>query len=307
MSNKDKGFQGDVSQRAESWFNRTNDDLPFDAFGNNENEIRIGNEIFNKVNQQIHGGRTVRLIFLRYAAAVLLVATAGLALSRYLQPAVPGKNQTEWTTFTAAGEEKTVRLPDSSIVMLRPGAKLVAPASFAEGNRTVKLSTGEAYFTVTRDKKHPFIVQSGAISIKVLGTAFNIKHALKRNEIEVAVSHGKVQVNDQAHRLAYLRKGELITYNTKSGLFRLDTINTSAVAAWSHQSADLNNAAFRELAYVFMSYYGMELMAADPDIAELRYTLTINKSSAALSTLKIITKIHGLYFKEQNGKIVLYK
>jgi transmembrane sensor len=140
-----------------------------------------------------------------------------------------------------------------------------------------------------------------------LGTAFNIRNKVGSTEVEIAVSHGKVQVNNPTRRLAYLTRGELIRYNTQSGAFKLDRIDTSYVAAWNNAAVELNNVAFNELAYVFNSCYGTELVAADAAVAKLRYTLTVSKAASARSTLKIITKIHGLFTKTQNGKIILYK
>lgn len=293
------------NKSADAWFDQTNDQVPFDAFGNKENQSRLGNEIFGRINKEIRIKR-VKLMFIRIAAAVLLISSVGIAIATYMPVLATKESGYAWTEFSAGeGKLKRIILADSSVVILRPGAKLYAPVSFNKESRNVKLIQGEAYFEIYKDAAHPFIVQSGKISTKVLGTAFDIN--LRKNEIEVTVSHGKVQINDQSHLLTVLTKGKSISYQTETEKFMLDSINVAYIGAWTKTSVDLNNASLKELSAVFKSFYGRELTADSADLDNLRYTLTLDRETSAASTLKIITKIHGLYFKEKNGKIILYK
>ncbi len=309
MGKTNSDFNKDSDGRALAWFHQTDDQQAFDAFGDVDKEDRIRIEIFDKVSQQINQPRSIRLIITRIAAAILLAASLSIALYQYFPKDKALDKATAWTVYSApSGAVRTVTLADQSVVVLRPGTKLYVPATFTSSSkRVVKMDEGEAYFTITRNLKRPFIVQSGQITTQVLGTAFNIRKMVGSTEVEVAVSHGKVQVVDQTQRLALLSKGQLLRYNTRSGALKLDTINTGYVAAWNNAVIELNNVAFKELAYVFNSRYGTELVAANADIAKLRYTLTVDKAVSENSMLKIITKIHGLFIKTQNGKIILYK
>jgi transmembrane sensor len=308
MGKTNSRFKKDIDQQATTWFHQTDDKIPFDAFGDVDKENRIKDEIFNLVHQKINPHKSFKLFFIRAAAAILLIASIGIALYRPNSTAGLNTNQS-WTIYTSkAGETKTITLRDRSVITLRPGTKLYVPETFTTANkRIVKLESGEAYFSIARNPERPFIVQSGQISTQVLGTEFNIKNKPDSTEVEVAVSHGKVQVNDKNHRLAYLSKGELIRFNNKSGSFELDSINTNYVAAWNKSTIDLDNVSFKELAYILNSCYSIELLAADAGIAELRYTFSINKTDNAQRILNIIAKIHGLHTRTENGKVILYR
>lgn len=308
MGKTNSRFKKDVDQRAITWFHQTDDKLPFDAFGDIDKENRIKDEIFDQIYQKVNQHKSFKLFFIRAAAAILLITSIGITLYRSGSKPEVNRNET-WTTYSSkAGETKTITLTDRSVITLRPGTKLHVPATFTRGSRRmVKLEGGEAYFSIARNPKRPFIVQSGQISTQVLGTAFNIKNKADLTEVEVAVSRGKVQVSDKNHGLAYLTKGKLIRFNTKSGAFKLDSINTNYVAAWNKSTMELNNVSFKELAYIFSSCYGTELLAPDAEIAELRYTFTINKTDNAQRILKIAAKIHGLHTRTENGKIILYR
>lgn len=308
MGKTKNSFKNNLEQKASIWFDQTDDKLPFDAFGTPDDENKIRDEIFNQINYKINH-KSLKLIFLRAAAAVLLVASIGVAFYGYSIQKQTLENKQAWVTYnTGTDLAKTITLSDGSVVVLRAGAELSVSVNFeSDSKRSVKLDGGEAYFTVKPDPKRPFVVQSGQISTRVLGTAFNIRNKKSANEVEIAVSHGKVQINDQNKHLADLTKGKVIRYHTQSHSFKVDSINVSYVASWNNSALDLNNVSFKELSYVFEGYYGKELDMEGNDIENLRYTLTISKTASAQSTLKIIAKIHGLFIREQNGKLILYK
>ncbi|MEI8073820.1 MAG: FecR family protein, partial [Bacteroidota bacterium] len=57
----------------------------------------------------------------------------------------------------------------------------------------------EAYFDVVKDSKHPFIVHTSGIDIRVLGTAFNVKAYKAESTIEATLVHGLIEVTKTEH------------------------------------------------------------------------------------------------------------
>lgn len=84
-----------------------------------------------------------------------------------------------------------IALPDGSRVELKDGAKLVV--QYSEHERRVELTTGEAHFTVWKDKSRPFIVRVAGVEVRAVGTAFNIR--LDEKFVEVLVTEGRVAVD----------------------------------------------------------------------------------------------------------------
>ena len=74
---------------------------------------------------------------------------------------------------TAYGEQKRVVLPDSYEIWINAGRTDTFPEVFANDKRLVTLD-GEAYFTVKKDTTKPFVVETSQLSVKVLGTKFNV-------------------------------------------------------------------------------------------------------------------------------------
>lgn len=101
-------------------------------------------------------------------AAVILLCLAGWGIYEYV---IPPREQ----TYAAYAEVRTILLPDSTEVTLNRYSTLTCPVRFKGKNRNVSLS-GEAYFEVRKDVRHPFIVQADEVEVKVLGLISIWKH-----------------------------------------------------------------------------------------------------------------------------------
>ncbi|SDK59363.1 FecR family protein [Pedobacter sp. ok626] len=98
------------------------------------------------------------------------------------------------TLSTSNGETYRIRLPDQSEVWLNAASTIKYPVSFAKhATRKIEL-TGEAYFEISRDKKHPFIVESKGQRIEVLGTHFNVNAYANENNVKTTLIEGCVKV-----------------------------------------------------------------------------------------------------------------
>lgn len=91
------------------------------------------------------------------------------------------------------GTKTKVQLPDGSHVWVNSDSKLTYAETFHGPTRDIYLE-GEAYFDVVKDPKHPFIVHTSGIDIKVLGTAFNVKAYKTEPTIEATLVHGLIEV-----------------------------------------------------------------------------------------------------------------
>src|SRR5207244_2744250 len=81
-------------------------------------------------------------------------------------------------------------LSDGSVVELNARAEI--ESNFTDSQRNVRLVRGEALFSVAKDHSRPFVVQVGPITVKAVGTAFNIRHSPK--QIEILVTEGRIAI-----------------------------------------------------------------------------------------------------------------
>jgi ferric-dicitrate binding protein FerR (iron transport regulator) len=97
--------------------------------------------------------------------------------------------------FEAQGTQSRITLLDGSVVTLKDGSRLNLKNNFSGNTREITLE-GEAFFEIAHNPKKPFIIHTGSVKTTVLGTSFSIKAIPGETSITVAVTEGKVKVED---------------------------------------------------------------------------------------------------------------
>jgi transmembrane sensor len=127
---------------------------------------------------------------LAIAASIVGVIALGFALTNHDRIV----ERMTSTYATDVGEQRSLTLPDGSVVQLNSRSKL--RTQFETNARIVEMLEGEAVFTVAKDASRPFRVRTASSEIVAIGTAFNVKAA--RTRTVVTVLEGKVRVNERA-------------------------------------------------------------------------------------------------------------
>ncbi|GAA4181028.1 FecR family protein [Sphingobacterium ginsenosidimutans] len=116
---------------------------------------------------------------------------------------------------SAKGEKRILNLPDGSTVWLNGDSKLYLAKGFNKKDRHVKL-IGEGFFSVAKDKRHPFIVSYKDAEVKVLGTKFNIRAYPDEHKIQTSLVEGAIEMTDRTNGETYrMIPGEKITIAEK--------------------------------------------------------------------------------------------
>lgn len=123
--------------------------------------------------------------------AVLCIALYSIHSQKSSEASLPALNLTQNPIFNNTSKPIVVSLPDGTEVSLYPKSKL-STVAFTKTKRNLRLE-GKAFFKVTHDAEHPFLVFTDKLVTKVLGTSFTI-NAGKGVEESVEVKTGKVAV-----------------------------------------------------------------------------------------------------------------
>lgn len=94
----------------------------------------------------------------------------------------------------ASNNRRQFELSDGTKVWLSPHSKLTYPSNFKGNERLVNLD-GEAFFEVAHDFSHPFIIKTGKVNTRVLGTSFSLSAYASEEDIDVTLLTGKVAVS----------------------------------------------------------------------------------------------------------------
>lgn len=95
-------------------------------------------------------------------------------------------------------------LADGSVAEVNHGGRF--EIAFAENERRVRLRDGEVHLTVAKDAARPFLVEAGEVTVRAVGTAFNVRRV--RDAIEVIVTEGRVQIESAGSAPVPLAAGE---------------------------------------------------------------------------------------------------
>ncbi len=113
------------------------------------------------------------------------------------------------------GSRSFIELPDGSKLWLNAGSNVHYPSVFADGKRELTLS-GEAFFDIKHDPAHPFIIHTGTLDVRVLGTILNVKAYPGDSLTETTLIKGKVEVDlaDNAHSAIVLKPSQKLIVST---------------------------------------------------------------------------------------------
>ena len=130
----------------------------------------------------------------RVAAAAIVFVVCGAAFWYFRVSRNPWGAQTVNRELKVGyGGRTEVVLSDGSTVWLNAGSKLSYPDVFTGDKREVTLE-GEGFFDIARHVDMPFFVHAGKITIKVLGTRFDVKAYRGDAAVSTTLISGKVQV-----------------------------------------------------------------------------------------------------------------
>ena len=175
---------------------------------------------WEKMQTRIHAGqhkqrnlRRIKYSVISIAASILLLLGIG-----YSYQFVRQYNTNQY--YSALNGKSRIILPDSSVVWLNTGSTLQYASSFIHKRQLVL--EGEASFEVTKDKRHPFIVSSGDLKVKVYGTKFNVYSYPNDNNAKIALRSGSVSVSLKDGKEAFLSPGEIARINKKEQTLKIE-------------------------------------------------------------------------------------
>jgi len=230
----------------------------------------------------------------RIAAAVaLLVAAAGI--TKVLQKDQSRIPQT--SLRVANGDRKAIVLPDGTRIWLNAGSRLVYPDAFTGADREVTLD-GEAFFDVASQPSKPFLVHAGKMTVKVLGTSFDVKAYKTDPDITTTLVSGRVQVtlDDNPDRSVTLAPHEkLVVPNVEMKLDQSkilanalryqvrtaspDDKNNLAETAWLDDKLEFNDDTFDEVARELERKYDVQIDFANDGLKDTHVSGTFDRET----------------------------
>jgi transmembrane sensor len=218
------------------------------------------------------------------AFTLMLAFTAGLVIWR-----LGGHGSIETSAFkTERATHRDIALPDGSRVRL--GAKSQLLVNFTSQARYVVLESGEAFFEVAKDSERPFLVQAGGVTIRAVGTEFNVRRV--KDQTIVAVTEGAVDVvqslrpDDRQPRQTTVRDsskairvvaGEQVSIGPIAAVVSVKQIDSKAVQGWQEGRLEFADEPLGLVIDTINRYSHREVVITDKAVAEFRFTGTVSR------------------------------
>ncbi|MBS9461070.1 FecR domain-containing protein [Flagellimonas sp. 389] len=195
------------------------------------------------------------------ASLAILVASAMLIYSSLY---------TTIEVHVASGEKiKEVILPDGSKVWINNASSISYPKRFDSDSRNLVLE-GNAFFEVKKNPAKPFIVQTDGLSVKVLGTSFDV-YNFKGESSTVSVKSGKVEVaHSDSNSKIVLVKNEQSKYDLGLNKLVKTTFDSEWIMAWKNDTLHFENLELGNAIKQIERKYGVRIICADPKLLETR-------------------------------------
>ncbi len=250
----------------------------------------------------------------RYAAFIAVLTCIGFFAYRYSSKIFNRKTEITFTEIkTSDGQKKEIGLPDGTKVWVNSGTSLKYSSDFGQVSREISLQ-GEAYFDVKRDTSKMFIVRAENITIKVLGTSFNVKCYPELKTIETTVISGTVSLEStekaEGKDIVILNKKEKATFlknqqkmyitknqkdDQKSTVepielkkLAISDEESDYIASWKDQSLSFNNESFEEMAFKLQKWYNVKIIIKDDKLKNYRYKGKFDNIKSIFEVLQVI-------------------
>jgi len=273
-------------------------------------ELEIGKEHLQNKRKIINFKDKRLLQKVARIAAVFLISALVLGAGYYLHNHATNKEANDISVFVPYGQKKQLSLPDGTRVWINSGSSISYPKKFQKKYREVKLS-GEAYFDVTKDAHHPFIVETNEVNIEVLGTAFNVSAYPGGRTIKTTLVRGKVLAYHNSSKEiitdhVFLFPGEQAVYFRQQKNFQLKKVNAKLAGSWKDGKLLFNDTPLSEVVKSLNRWYNVDIQIQDPGIENYVYSVDFEKEPLDWVE-KILSEVTPIRFVHSGKQIFVVK
>lgn len=250
------------------------------------------------------------------AGAVGLMLLAGVLWQPWRREAAMGGVRPGGSVVVHRPSSQT--LPDGSIADLNAGAALVV--NYTASTRRVVLSGGEAHFQVNQDPARPFVVTSGAVEVRAVGTAFAVRP--ERETVAVLVTDGRVTVTRMDRTppaasagtvpppLAVIEAGQGVRVAPEGAagppVQSVPAPEIARLLAWRVPRIELSDTPLAQAVALFHAQGSERIRLADPSLGTLRVSGVLRADDPE-SLVRLLEAEYGLRTDRRDDAWVLQR
>lgn len=247
--------------------------------------IRLGDSL-NRVEKKIHGGEMKEI-----DEGLILVANDSVSRKQ--------EEISYYTLTVPRGGEYQLTLADGTKVWMNSDSRLEFPPAFIGDKRLVRLS-GEAFFEVKPDKKHPFVVGIGETNVVVRGTSFNI-YAYE-NKVNTTLVNGLVNIQTPKGDFQLTPGYQAMVADGKVTIGKVDVYEK---IAWKEGKFVFVGKRLEEVMTILARWYDLEVIYQAKHIKEMHFTGNIPRHASIREVLKFLERTNLVHFQIQEHVVTV--
>ena len=213
----------------------------------------------------------------------------------------------EYVVEVPNGAKSKIIFPDGSVVWLNAGSKVKYDSNFAKESRNVALS-GEGYFEVSKNEELPFVVNTGNLSVKVLGTKFNLKSYEEDSEVKVILKEGAVRVGDFLTDAApvVLEPNQRFTLRKADLAMQVDSVDASHIENWRNGAMIFDKVPLEEIAKELKRLYNIPIQIENDKLRNIVYYSDFQENVTVEKVLEILSSGNKFRYEVKPELIRIY-
>jgi transmembrane sensor len=207
------------------------------------------------------------------------------------------------------GKRFELKLSDGTTVHLNSGTTLKYPVQFISGENRQVFLDGEAFFEVSKDKKHPFVVHAENLNIRVLGTHFNVSNYPEDDVTDVVLVEGSVGLQAATEKFdsqknTILKPGFKGSFSKKDNRIDTKPVLTEVYTSWIQGGLTFRNMTFRNITKKLERRYNVTIENHNSKLANEKFNASFAEEPIE-KVMSYFNDIHGINYTTKNNKIII--
>lgn len=238
------------------------------------------------------GTRRERRVWPYVAGVISAVAAVVLAVVLNVVPRSEDETVNWVEVLTAYGEKKSVLLPDGTVIWLHNESRLLYPSEFTGRTRQV-FTSGEVFAEVAKDKRHPFILSSNNVNVKVKGTVFNFRSYPKSTEAELTLVEGAVDMDftvSGIRQSVEITPGQVVKADLENGKVTRTCMQPEKYVSWTERTAlYFNDETLQNIIMELQRQFEIEVVVRNKSLLGKRFYASFVNDESPLDILKALS------------------
>lgn len=204
---------------------------------------------------------------------------------------------------TSRAETYQIILPDGSKVWLNAASSIKYPATFTSLKKRMVELKGEAYFEITKDKQHPFVVKTAEQEIEVMGTHFNVNAYADEEFTKTTLAEGAVRITAGKTNQGILKPGQQAV--SASGQLKIGPADIDTELAWKNGYFRFNDEQLESIMKKVSRWYDIQVTYENEELKKEPFAGITTRFSNVSELLRMLELTGEVKFKIKDRQILV--